>query len=58
MNIQIELRKMIDWINSQDPVIRLLLWFFVLLFVIVPFAIPAAIIYLLWSVLKEREKIE
>jgi len=58
MNLQIELRKMIDWINSQDTVIRLLLWFFVLLFIIVPFAIPAAIIYLIWSVLKEREKIE
>jgi hypothetical protein len=58
MNLQIELRKMIDWINSQPIIIAVLLWFFVVVFVIIPFAIPAMIIYLIWTAIKSREKVQ
>lgn len=56
MNLQIELRKMIDWINSQSIVIKLILWFAVIIFVIIPFALPAAVIYLIWTILKGKEQ--
>ncbi len=56
MNLQVELRKMIDWINSQSTVIKLILWFAVIIFVIIPFALPAAIIYLIWTILKGKDQ--
>lgn len=56
MNLQIELRKMIDWINSQSIVIKLILWFAVIIFVIIPFALPAAVLYLIWTILKGKEQ--
>ncbi len=55
MNLQIEIRKALDWIMSQPPVIRIILLFAVLIFVIIPFGIPAAIIYLFWTIFKSRE---
>ena len=57
MNIQVELRKVIDAINSQPPVIRIILWVAVVIFIIVPFAIPATIIYFIWTALKGRERV-
>lgn len=56
MNIQIELRKALDWINLQEPIIRVLLWIAVLFFVIIPFGIPLAVIYFVWTIYKSREQ--
>jgi len=55
MNVQIELRKIIDWINSQEPIISIILWIAVLIFVIIPFGLPVAIGYFLWTLYKGRE---
>ena len=58
MNIQIELRKVIDAINSQPVVIRIILWFAAVVFVILPLAIPVAVIYIIRAAIKGREQVK
>jgi hypothetical protein len=55
MNLQIEARKVLDWILTQPIVIRIILLFAVLVFIVIPFGVPFAIIYFVYSVFKSRQ---
>ena len=55
MNLEIQIKRAWDYVNSQPPVVRIILLFAIFLFIVIPFAIPVAIGYFLWTFIHTKK---
>ncbi|MEK7165659.1 MAG: hypothetical protein AAB874_02530 [Patescibacteria group bacterium] len=55
MQLEVFARKVLDFVNSQPIIVRLILLFFLFLFVVIPLAIPAAIFFLIKAAVQKQQ---